>query len=200
MTRLASARTMIETIEEEPEYSAEDFIVAEDCHVLITTDGWVKRQKQIADPAKSRLRKDDQVLACVAASTRATVGFFSSQGVCYTARGDRHSSFDRIWRTDSKTVQAQRRRKNRGRHLAGSAGDRRRPRRSQTPRILPRSSRHWRRPVMVLRCDLAWRHSSNPPPAAVADSPVRPKTPASSASMPITGTRTSWQFRKIAEP
>ncbi len=83
----SNRRTIIETIEEEPEYSVEDFIVAEDCHVMITTDGWVKRQKQIADPAKSRLRKDDQVLACVAASTRSTIAFFSSKGVCYTARG-----------------------------------------------------------------------------------------------------------------
>ena len=79
-------RTSIEVIEE-AEYSAEDFIVAEDCHVLITTDGWVKRQRQINDPSKSRLRKGDKVLACVALSTRTTVAFFSSLGVCYTARG-----------------------------------------------------------------------------------------------------------------
>ena len=79
-------RTLITTVEEEPEYTAEDFIVAEDCHVLVTTDGWVKRQKQIADPGKSRLRQGDSVLACVAGSTRSTIGFFSSLGVCYTAR------------------------------------------------------------------------------------------------------------------
>lgn len=79
-------RTRIETIEAEPEYSAEDFIVAEDCNVLITGDGWVKRQKQIADPEKSRTREGDSVLACVAGSTRATIAFFSSFGVCYTAR------------------------------------------------------------------------------------------------------------------
>ena len=82
----AKRRTKIETITAEPEYSAEDFIVAEDCHVLITKDGWVKRQKQIADPSKSRLREGDQVLACVTASTRSTVAFFSSYGVCYSAR------------------------------------------------------------------------------------------------------------------
>ncbi len=58
----------------------------EDCHVLITRDGWVKRQKNIADPSKSRLRQGDEVLACVVGSTRNTVGFFSSAGVCYTAR------------------------------------------------------------------------------------------------------------------
>ncbi len=79
-------RTTIDTVEEEPEYTAEDFIVAEECHVLITKDGWVKRQKQIADPSKSRLRQGDSVLACVAGSTREMIGFFSSQGVCYTTR------------------------------------------------------------------------------------------------------------------
>ena len=79
-------RTAIETAEDEVEISAEDFIVAEDCHVLVTTDGWVKRQKNIADPAKSRVRAGDSVLACVAGSTRNTIGLFSSLGFCYTAR------------------------------------------------------------------------------------------------------------------
>jgi DNA gyrase subunit A len=79
-------RTAINSEEEETEYTAEDFILAEDCHVLITRDGWVKRQKQIADPSKSRLRQGDEVLAVVAGSTREAVGFFSSLGVCYTAR------------------------------------------------------------------------------------------------------------------
>jgi DNA gyrase subunit A len=79
-------RTAINSTEVEIEYSEEDFIVAENCHVLITKDGWVKRQKQIADPSKSRLRQGDSVLACLGGSTRATIGFFSSLGVCYTTR------------------------------------------------------------------------------------------------------------------
>jgi DNA gyrase/topoisomerase IV subunit A len=79
-------RSELVTVEEEPEYSAEDFIVAEDCHVLVSTDGWVKRQRQITDPSKSRLREGDGVLACVAGSTRTSIAFFSSFGVCYTAR------------------------------------------------------------------------------------------------------------------
>ena len=79
-------RTVIQAAGREVEINAEDFIVAEDCHVLITKDGWVKRQRNIADPAKSRLRQGDAVLACVAGSTRNTVGFFSSTGVCYTTR------------------------------------------------------------------------------------------------------------------
>jgi DNA gyrase subunit A len=79
-------RTVIQAAGREVEINVEDFIVAEDCHVLITKDGWVKRQRNIADPAKSRLRQGDSVLACVAGSTRNTMGFFSSTGVCYTAR------------------------------------------------------------------------------------------------------------------
>jgi len=82
----SARRTQIITTEEETEFSEEDFIVAEDCHVLLSADGWVKRQKQIADPTKSRMREGDRVLACVAGSTKATVAFFSSFGVCYTTR------------------------------------------------------------------------------------------------------------------
>lgn len=79
-------RSQIVTQTEEIEISEEDFIVAEDCHVLVTVDGWVKRQKQIAAPAKSRLRQGDKILACVSGNTRETIAFFSSLGVCYTAR------------------------------------------------------------------------------------------------------------------
>ena len=85
-TKSGARRTELITVAEEPEFSAEDFIVAEDCHVLVSTDGWVKRQRQIADPSKSRIREGDSVLACVAGSTRTSIAFFSSFGVCYTAR------------------------------------------------------------------------------------------------------------------
>jgi DNA gyrase subunit A len=79
-------RTLIEAVGEEPEFSEEDLIVAEDNHVLLTRDGWVKRQKEIKDPAATRLREGDQVLAVVAGSTKASVVFFSSFGTAYTSR------------------------------------------------------------------------------------------------------------------
>lgn len=79
-------RTIVEAAEDEPEFSAEDFIVAEDNHVLVTTDGWIKRQKEIKDPSKSRVREGDAVLACMPGSTRATVAFFSNFGTAYTCR------------------------------------------------------------------------------------------------------------------
>ena len=71
---------------EEIEYSADDFIVDEDNVVLVSRDGWVKRQKEVRDLATTRLREGDAVLAAMAGSTRATVVFFTNAGVAYTAR------------------------------------------------------------------------------------------------------------------
>jgi DNA gyrase subunit A len=79
-------RSILSDAENEVAFSAEDFIVAEDGHVLVTTDGWIKRQKEIKDPQQTRLREGDSVLACLAGSTRATVMFFSNFGTVYTAR------------------------------------------------------------------------------------------------------------------
>ena len=79
-------RTLIESAGEEAAYSADDFIVAEDAIVLVTADGWIKRQKEVRDLAATRLREGDSLLAALAGSTRATVVFFSNFGAAYTAR------------------------------------------------------------------------------------------------------------------
>ncbi|MGH9201961.1 MAG: DNA topoisomerase (ATP-hydrolyzing), partial [Vicinamibacterales bacterium] len=78
-------RTRIEEAEE-VEYSADAFIVEEDNVVIVSRDGWVKRQKEVKDLSTTRLREGDSVLAAVAGSTRATVVLFSNFGVAYTAR------------------------------------------------------------------------------------------------------------------
>ena len=79
-------RTIIESDSGETEYSADDFIVDEDNVVIISRDGWVKRQKEVKDLAATRLREGDAVLAAFAGSTRATCAFFSNFGVAYTCR------------------------------------------------------------------------------------------------------------------
>src|SRR5688572_19009932 len=79
-------RTRISSDEGESEYSAEDFIVEEDNVVIVSRDGWVKRQKEVKDITTTRLREGDAVLAAVAGSTRATVVFFSNFGVAYSVR------------------------------------------------------------------------------------------------------------------
>ena len=78
-------RTRIEETEE-VEYTAESFIVEEDNVVIVSRDGWVKRQKEVKDLSTTRLREGDGVLAAVAGSTRATMVFFSNFGVAYTSR------------------------------------------------------------------------------------------------------------------
>jgi len=79
-------RTLIASDSEEPEYSANDFIVEEDNVVIVSRDGWVKRQKEVKDLTTTRLREGDSVLAAFAGSTRATCVFFTNFGAAYTAR------------------------------------------------------------------------------------------------------------------
>src|SRR5262249_49646164 len=71
---------------DEPEYGEEDFIAAEDANVILSTQGWVKRVREVKDLSATRLREGDSLLAVVAGSTRSAVAFFSNLGGCYVAR------------------------------------------------------------------------------------------------------------------
>jgi DNA gyrase subunit A len=79
-------RSLIETAATEVEYSADDFIVEEDNVVILTRDGWMKRQKEVKDLATTRLREGDQVMAVLAGSTRATAVFLTNFGIAYSCR------------------------------------------------------------------------------------------------------------------
>ena len=68
------------------EYTEEDYIVDEDVHVIVTRDGWMKRQGTYSDLDSIRTRDGDEVGWVLAGSTRATVGFFTNYGTCYTTR------------------------------------------------------------------------------------------------------------------
>jgi len=78
-------RTVIES-EEEVAFTADDFIVEEDNVVIVSRDGWVKRQKEVRDLSTTRLREGDSVLAVLPGSTRATAVFLSNFGTAYTSR------------------------------------------------------------------------------------------------------------------
>ena len=99
--------------DDEMVFSADDFIVDEDAVALVSRDGWVKRQREVRDPAATRLREGDALLAAVAGSTRATVAFFTNFGVAYSCR------HDRLRRAGPAAVQAEGRR---------ARGDRAQPR------------------------------------------------------------------------
>ena len=78
-------RTIIEA-DEEVAFTADDFIVDEDNVVIVSRDGWVKRQKEVRDLSTTRLREGDSVIAVLPGSTRASVAFFSNFGAAYSAR------------------------------------------------------------------------------------------------------------------
>ncbi len=79
-------RTRILASVDEPEYQAEDFIVDEDAFVLLSAQGWVKRQGQVKDLATTRVREGDRVIGVAAGSTKASLAFFSNLGSCYVCR------------------------------------------------------------------------------------------------------------------
>jgi DNA gyrase subunit A len=78
-------RTLIEAAAE-VEFTADDFIVEEDNVVIVSRDGWFKRQKEVRDLSTTRLREGDAVLAAVSGSTRASMVLFTNFGTAYTAR------------------------------------------------------------------------------------------------------------------
>jgi DNA gyrase subunit A len=78
-------RTLIEA-EEEVSFTADDFIVEEDNVVIVSRDGWLKRQKEVRDLSTTRLREGDAVLAAVSGSTRASLALFTNFGTAYTCR------------------------------------------------------------------------------------------------------------------
>jgi DNA gyrase subunit A len=71
---------------DEVEYRADDFIIEEDNVVIVSRDGWVKRQKEVRDLSTTRLREGDAVLAVLPGSTRASAVFFTNFGAAYTCR------------------------------------------------------------------------------------------------------------------
>ena len=85
-TKKHPRRTRIESVADETEYTDDDFIIQEDCVVLVSRDGWIKRQKEVRDVSTTRLREGDSLLAALAGSTRATGVFFTSFGVAYSCR------------------------------------------------------------------------------------------------------------------
>ncbi len=71
---------------EEMEFSEEAFIADEDAHVVLTRDGWVKRVREVKDPASTRLREGDAVMAVLAGSLKANLVLFSNFGTAYVTR------------------------------------------------------------------------------------------------------------------
>ncbi len=68
------------------EYREEDYIIDEDAWIIVTRDGWVKRQKSFNDVASIRVREEDRVGWVYRSRARHTISFFTDRGVAYTFR------------------------------------------------------------------------------------------------------------------
>jgi len=79
-------RTKIEAPAAPMEFREEDYIVDEDSWVIVTREGWTKRQKSFTDVASIRVREGDQVGWIYRARARQTITLFTDRGVGYTLR------------------------------------------------------------------------------------------------------------------
>ncbi len=68
---------------EDLEYDPDAYIVHEETTVLLTRDGWIRRVRELKDPATARLREGDALAAIHSGTTRDKIVLFSSQGVLY---------------------------------------------------------------------------------------------------------------------
>ncbi len=82
----SDARRSLIEVAEDVQFTADDFIVDEDSVVIVSRDGWLKRQKEVRDLSTTRLREGDGVLAVLPGSTRSTIVLFTNLGVAYTSR------------------------------------------------------------------------------------------------------------------
>ena len=68
------------------EYREEDYIIDEDAWIIVTRDGWVKRQKSFGTVASIKIREEDRVGWVYRSRARHTISFFTDRGAAYTFR------------------------------------------------------------------------------------------------------------------
>jgi len=81
-------RTRIGTGAVELEFDASKYIVETNTWVIVTRDGWVKRQKGFTELTKVRVREGDAIDTVIRCSTRSTVAVFGSSGRCFALLAD----------------------------------------------------------------------------------------------------------------
>jgi DNA gyrase subunit A len=69
-------------------FSEADYIVSEKTYVIVTRDGWIKRQQSFTDIEKIRTREGDSIGWIGRAITKSTITFFGDQGSAYVLRID----------------------------------------------------------------------------------------------------------------
>ncbi len=81
-------RTKIARQVEDLAFDADAYIVKEDAYVVVTRDGWIKRQSSFTDLAKIRMRDGDEIGWLIKAHTRSTITALTNLGSAYGMRVD----------------------------------------------------------------------------------------------------------------
>jgi DNA gyrase subunit A len=84
--RYGDARRTRFSAGDELAYDPDAYIVHEEAVVLLSRDGWIKRQTQVKDPAATRLREGDALVAILPGTTRDRLVLFSTHGSLYVLR------------------------------------------------------------------------------------------------------------------
>ena len=84
--RYGDARRTAFAAGEELAYDPEAYVVHEDATVMLSRDGWLKRVREVKDPAATRLREGDALAALLPGTTRDRLALFSSRGTLYVLR------------------------------------------------------------------------------------------------------------------
>ncbi len=79
-------RTRFVSAPESDDFAEEDLLPDEEATVVLTRDGWIRRQREVREMEKLRLRDGDRVVAVEPGNTRAPVALFSSFGTAFTTR------------------------------------------------------------------------------------------------------------------
>lgn len=77
--------TQIKTVEN-IEYNEEDFIEHEDVHIVISQNGWIRKLKNLSDPAGLKFKENDQLLATLQINTQNLLALFTSFGIVYVSK------------------------------------------------------------------------------------------------------------------
>ena len=81
-------RTIVGIPETRMAFQEDAYILDEDAVLVVTRDGWIKRQSSFTDLARIRVRDGDEISWLVRARTRTAVAFFGSQGGAFVLRVD----------------------------------------------------------------------------------------------------------------
>ena len=65
------------------EYNAEDFIEDENVVLVLSRNGWLRKTKNLSDPAYLKFKEKDGLLGIVRTNTRDLAAIFTSAGMVY---------------------------------------------------------------------------------------------------------------------